>query len=82
MLQGGCIEFSSPDNIKEPKLFGYMTVELGTFLFLLSYKLKTVWFGIDNCRGRMERTCDEEGKKEDEDKLPSTEIYKETTNKP
>ena len=42
MLQGGCIEFSSPDNIKEPKLFGYMTVELGTFLFLLSYKLKTV----------------------------------------
>ncbi|KAE8651264.1 altered inheritance of mitochondria protein 32 isoform X2 [Cucumis sativus] len=33
-------------------------------------------------RGRMERTCDEEGKKEDEDKLPSTEIYKETTNKP
>ncbi|KAL0554773.1 hypothetical protein IC582_008701 [Cucumis melo] len=33
-------------------------------------------------RGRMERTCDEKGKKEGESKLTSAEIYKETTNKP
>lgn len=37
---------------------------------------------IENCRGRMGRINDEDGKKVDEDKLPSAEVSKETKNKP